>query len=61
MASLAVPQVPAAALPVTYDDAVDELHVLIDGVPVPAVDAPAGSPMTKKRDIEKGEDAKDRW
>ena len=45
---------------VWYDDASDMLMVRRNGRWVPGIDA-SESPATKKADIEKGEDQKDRW
>jgi hypothetical protein len=39
----------------------DLLLVEVEGVWTPAIDAPGSSPETKKADLEKGEDRKDRW
>lgn len=47
--------------PFRYDDTLDQLLVEFEGTWIPAIDAPTASPMTKKKDIEKGEDSKDRW
>jgi len=58
---LAVGQHPGQGPEVRYDEAADELMVRTGSGWVPAIDSPEGSPMTKKRDIEKGEDSKDRW
>jgi hypothetical protein len=54
-------QRPQQGPPFRYDHELDELLILDGGHWVSAVDSPAGSLMTKKKDIEKGEDAKDRW
>lgn len=61
LASLARTQAPSRPSErIRYDEALDELVVQRDGVWVPAVDTDE-PPMTKKADIEKGEDQKDRW
>lgn len=52
---------PSPGQPTRYDADRDELLVLADGNWVPAIDSPRGAPMTKKKDIETGEDSKDRW
>lgn len=54
-------QVPAPDIPVRYDSERDELLALTSEGWRPAIDTPEGSPGTKKKDIEKGEDNKDRW
>ena len=54
-------QVPAPNIPVRYDSERDELLALTSEGWRPAVDTPEGSPGTKKKDVEKGEDNKDRW
>lgn len=54
-------QVPAPDIPVRYDPERDELLALTSEGWRPAVDTPEGSPGTKKKDLEKGEDNKDRW
>jgi hypothetical protein len=46
--------------PVRYNDAAQMSLVEIDGRPALAVEARGGAP-TKKADIEKAEDQKDRW
>ncbi|MGH2968785.1 MAG: hypothetical protein ACRDK0_06935 [Solirubrobacteraceae bacterium] len=51
-------RVPSAPLP--YDDARQVTVVKHDGQLIPAVDR-YPPPQTKKGDIEKGEDQKDRW
>lgn len=43
-----------------YDEELDELTVLDSGGWIPALDS-GESPETKKADLEKGEDQKDRW
>jgi hypothetical protein len=43
-----------------YDDATQMTLLEVDGRSVPAVTVRGGAP-TKKADIEKGEDQKDRW
>ena len=45
-----------------YDSVMDQVVAILDGQPVPAIDANlAKGPETKKGDIEKGDDRKDRW
>lgn len=46
---------------VEYDQEADELLVFHDGSWIPAIDAEGAGPVTKKKDIEKGEDEKDQW
>lgn len=59
---LAVEQSEAGGAPPSrYNPMMDELQVLVDGRWQTAIDAPGPSPATKKKDIEKGEDTKDRW
>lgn len=58
---LMTPQIPAPDIPVRYDSDRDELLALTFDGWRPAIDTPEGSPGTKKKDIEKGEDTKDRW
>jgi len=41
-----------------YDDERDELLIEHNGVWIPAATHPDGPPMTKKADIERGEDVK---
>lgn len=54
-------QVSAPDTPVKYDEENDELLSLVGNDWIPSVDSPEGSPGTKKKDLEKGEDNKDRW
>lgn len=54
-------QTPAPDVPVHYDVERDELLALTTEGWRPAIDSPEGSPGTKKKDLEKGEDNKDRW
>jgi hypothetical protein len=54
-------QVPAPDIIVRYDPERDELLSLTSEGWRPAVDSSEGSPGTKKKDLEKGEDNKDRW
>ncbi len=45
-----------------YDHALDQVLVIVDGSIVPVIEADLSKgPTTKKGDIEKGEDVKDRW
>lgn len=53
-------QVRVAAPPSRYDEDLDELVVADSGRWVPALDS-TEKPETKKADLEKGEDQKDRW
>lgn len=58
---LAQVQQPSSAMNSVYDDQLDELLVQHGDDMVPAADLPEGPPITKKFDIEKGEDVKGRW
>ena len=49
-----------ASTPVAYDEARQIAVVEQDGLVVPAIDSER-PPQTKKADIEKAEDQKDRW
>jgi hypothetical protein len=61
LAARATPQYRAVARQATrYDKTEDQLLVLEGKVWIPAIDAKE-PPRTKKADIEKGEDQKDRW
>jgi hypothetical protein len=60
LASLALPQSTPSKELTRYDDRRDELLVRRDGAWVPAIDSDE-PPRSKKKDIEKGEDLKDRW
>jgi hypothetical protein len=58
---LMTPQSSPPDIPVRYDSERDELFALSSDGWRPAIDTPEGSPGTKKKDMEKGEDNKDRW
>lgn len=59
--ALARTQEPRPLRPYRYVEADDALCIEIDGAWVAAIDAPGEAPETKKADLERGEDQKERW